>query len=146
MGRAARAIIIENGKILVIHRAKHGSEYYTLVGGRVNEGESLEQTLVREIREETGLTVTKARLVYYEGHAAPYNEQYIYLCEVAPHGVVKMQETSEENFINKLEANVHTPLWATLNSFPGLPFRTPQLQDAIARAFKKGFPSEPVRL
>ena len=75
MSKAARAIVVQDGKILVMHRNKYGSEYFTLVGGRVNEGESLEQALVREVREETGLSVTGVRLVFIEEHPAPYNEQ-----------------------------------------------------------------------
>jgi ADP-ribose pyrophosphatase YjhB (NUDIX family) len=96
MSKAARAIIIEDNKILVMHRNKYGSEYYTLVGGRLEDGETLEQGLQREVKEETGLDVTSARLVYFEEHAAPYNEQYIYLCQVGPHEPVAVQESSEE--------------------------------------------------
>ncbi|HEX8763382.1 MAG TPA: NUDIX hydrolase, partial [Candidatus Saccharimonadales bacterium] len=91
MRQAVRAIIIENGYILVMKRNKYGSEYFTLVGGRLNEDETPEQGLVREIFEETGMTVTAAQLVYVENHAAPYNEQFIYLCEVAPHEPIAVQ-------------------------------------------------------
>jgi len=146
MGKAARAIVIEGNKILVMHRNKYGSEYFTLVGGRVNDNETTEQALVREIKEETGLDITKARLVFFEQHPAPYNEQYIFLCEVAPHESVAIQETSEEGFMNRIDINVHKPLWSELSAFSKLPFRTPQLQNAIAEAFKKGFPQEPIKL
>lgn len=146
MGRAARAIIIEDGKILVMHRNKHGSEYFTLVGGRANDSETMEQTLVREVKEETGLDVVRARLVYTEQHAAPYNDQYIFLCEVGPHDTVAIQNSSEEALMNQISINTHRPLWAEIRSFDRLAFRTPQLQAAIVQAFKKGFPAEPVRL
>lgn len=129
-----------------MHRDKQGSQYFTLVGGRVNEGESTEQALVREILEETGLHVTSHRLVYFEEHPEPYSQQYIYLCEVVPHADVAIQDASEEAFLNKLNTNIHTPLWASLKSFSTLAFRTPQLQTAIVTALKKGFPKEPVKL
>jgi ADP-ribose pyrophosphatase YjhB (NUDIX family) len=147
MGKAARAIIIENGKILVMHRNKFGSEYFTLVGGRASEGESMEQALVREVREETGLQVVAATLMFIEDHPEPYNQQYIYLCNLAPHDYdTKLQETSEEAFMNKMEMNLHTPVWANVHSFEHLNFRTPQLQKAIIQAVNKGFPKEPVHL
>jgi len=146
MRKAARAIIIENGRILVMHRNKYGSKYFTLVGGRINDQETPEQGLVREVMEETGLQVTAARLVYTEDHAAPYNEQYIYVCEIAPHADVAIQESSEEGEMNRYEMNVHQPLWVALGAFGALPFRTPQLQKAIITAFKKGFPKKPVAL
>lgn len=146
MGQAARAIIIENGNLLVMFRNKHGSQYYTLVGGRVNEGENIEQALVREVKEETGLTVKSASLVFTEKHPEPYNEQYIFLCEVAPHGEVAVEAGSEEGMMNKIDINVHKPMWANEHSFASLPFRTPQLQEAILKCMKDGFPKEPVEL
>ena len=146
MGKAARAIIIEENKILVMYRNKYGDEYFTLVGGRVAKNESVEQALVREVREETGLIVTKGRLVYYEDHPSPYNEQCIFLCEVAPHESIAIQTTSEEGTLNKLDMNIHKPLWAEISSFSSLPFRTPQLQNAISKALRDGFPSEKIKL
>lgn len=146
MGKAVRAIILENNKILLMHRNKFGSEYYTLVGGMVKENETLEEALVREVREETGITVTSARPVYYEPHPAPYNEQYIYLCQIAPHGDIQMEENAEESFMNKMDMNLHVPIWAETGSFASLNFRTPQLQQALVTAFQKGFPQQVVRL
>lgn len=146
MAKAVRAIILENNKILVMHRNKFGSEYYTLVGGQVKEDETLEEALVREVKEETGLTVTSARPMYYEPHPAPYNEQYVYLCQVAPHGEIKMEENAEESFMNKMDMNLHAPVWAEIKSFERLNFRTPQLQQALVAAFQKGFPQQVVKL
>jgi ADP-ribose pyrophosphatase YjhB (NUDIX family) len=146
MANAVRAIIIEDGKLLVMHRNKYGSEYFTLVGGQVADGEGAEQALAREVKEETGLDVTNARFVFYEDHVEPYNKQYIYVCEVAPHADVAVQAGSEEGQMNKLDMNTHSPLWVNVRSFSSLPFRTPNLQIAIVSALRKGFPPEPIRL
>ncbi len=146
MAKAARAIIIEGDKMLVMHRNKYGSQYFTLVGGRVKDSETIEQGLVREIKEETGLDITKAQLVYYEEHPEPYNEQYIYLCEVAPHGDIAIQDASEEASLNRLDLNIHKPLWVQTSAFGHLAFRSPQLYEAILKALKKGFPRTPVKL
>ena len=146
MSKATRAIIIEGGKLLVMHRNKYGSQYYTLVGGRVKDNETLEQGLVREVKEETGLDVITARLVFFEDHPEPYSQQYTYLCQVSPHDVVAVQASSEEGFMNRLDMNIHTPQWVESVKFGSLAFRTPQLQTAIVEALKKGFPAEAVRL
>jgi ADP-ribose pyrophosphatase YjhB (NUDIX family) len=146
MTKAARAIIIENGNILVMHRNKQGSEYFTLVGGKVDDNETIEQGLVREIQEETGLQIVSARLVFYEPHPEPYNVQYIFLCQVAPHSEVAIQKTSEEALLNKLGFDTHTPYWIPLKAFDRLAFRTPQLHKAIIDSIMRGFPSQPVRL
>lgn len=146
MGKAARAIITHNGKTLVMHRNKSGSQYFTLVGGRAADGETPEQTLPREVYEETGLRITSMRFVFYEGHPEPYNEQFIYLCEVSNPDDMNMQEWSEEGQMNRFGANTHTPMWVDIEAFERIPFRTPQLQAAIVQGYKKGFPEQAVRL
>lgn len=146
MRKAVRAIVIENGKLLAMHRNKEGSQYYTLVGGQVKDSETLEQALAREVHEETGLRVTKARMVFVEQHPSPYNEQYIYLAEVAPHAGIAIQDASEEGVMNQFGINLHQPFWVSTQSFAGISFRTPLLQKAIAHALKKGFPEEAVVL
>lgn len=144
MADAARAIIIENDQMLVMHRSKENQQYFTLVGGRKNEGESIEECLVREILEETGLQITNHKQVYYEPHTAPYNNQYIFICTVAPHGETVLQEYSEEAILNNnvYKNNKHTPMWVPLKSFKSLAFRTPQLHEEIIKALKKGFPKD----
>lgn len=46
-----------SGKILLIQQ--YGRPFYILVAGYVNRGEQAEQAVVREIREETGLTAAR---------------------------------------------------------------------------------------
>ncbi len=146
MGQAARAIIIENGKILVMHRNKYNSKYFTLVGGRLNENETPEQAVAREVLEETGLKVTSTKLVFYEDHPEPFNKQYIFLCTVAPHEDAAVQTMSEEGVMNRLGMNLHEPVWADVGSFGRLEFRTPMLQKAILDSLKRGFPEQPVKV
>lgn len=147
MKKAARAIIIEGDKCLVMHRNKSGNQYFTLVGGRLNDDETPEQAVVREVYEETGLRVTAAKLVFIENHNDEvYNDQYIFFCNIAPHEDIAIQTFSEEGFMNKLGINIHTPVWAEISSFDKLPFRTPTLQREITKALKSGFPASPVTL
>jgi ADP-ribose pyrophosphatase YjhB (NUDIX family) len=146
MANAVRAIIMDDKRLLLMYREKFGSKYFTLVGGMLHGNENAEDGLKREIKEETGLEITSARFVYYEDHPEPYNKQYIYLCEVAPGPDAAIQEYSEEAELNKLGANIHTPVWVNKSGFKNMPFRSPQLQLAITEALKKGFPAEPLYL
>lgn|SRR5574344_9517 len=59
---SSRAIILEDGKLLTMFRRKtkeDGSviEYYTIPGGGQEEGETLEETVIREVNEEFGIDV-----------------------------------------------------------------------------------------
>lgn len=53
----------ESGRLLLIRRANDpGRGLWSLPGGRVEPGETDEQAVVREVAEETGLTVEVGRL------------------------------------------------------------------------------------
>jgi mutator protein MutT len=54
------AVIICNGKILLEKRKNEpGKGKWSLPGGKVELGESVKQTVIREVKEETGLKVEK---------------------------------------------------------------------------------------
>jgi len=62
---AVSAAIIRDGRVLVAQRAKAGSAsvgLFTLPGGVVEAGETLHQAAVREIAEETGITIEPVAL------------------------------------------------------------------------------------
>ena len=54
---SVRGIIIKDVKIAMMHSLKY--DYYKLPGGGIEEGEELRDTLVREVKEESGLVVKK---------------------------------------------------------------------------------------
>lgn len=60
---AASAVIRDSaGRFLLVQRANPPEEgHWTLPGGRVDSGETLEQTAIREVYEETGLTICIVR-------------------------------------------------------------------------------------
>lgn len=87
---AVRGVIIKGKKILMIYRAKSGD--YKFPGGGVEEGETYEEALVREIKEETGATILsiKGELGKVIEYGIPREEDYdvfkmtsfYYFCEV----------------------------------------------------------------
>src|SRR5580698_9374986 len=63
---AVSAAIFREGRVLIVRRARppaHG--LYTLPGGGVELGETLEEAVVREVREETSLNVEPVALAGY---------------------------------------------------------------------------------
>jgi 8-oxo-dGTP diphosphatase len=61
---AASVAIVREGKVLLIKRAHAPYQHlWTLPGGRLEAGESIEQCATREIAEEVGLTIRNPRPV-----------------------------------------------------------------------------------
>jgi 8-oxo-dGTP diphosphatase len=55
---AVSAAIFRDGRVLIVRRARPPAQgLYTLPGGGVELGETLEQAVVREVREETALEI-----------------------------------------------------------------------------------------
>ena len=52
---SVRGIILRDGKVLMVHSRKY--DYYKFPGGGIEAGESQEEALCREIREETGCLI-----------------------------------------------------------------------------------------
>src|SRR5580693_2709208 len=66
---AVSAAIFRDGRVLIVRRARppaHG--IYTLPGGGVELGETLEEAVIREVREETALEIALVALVALAGY------------------------------------------------------------------------------
>lgn len=61
---AARAIVICDRKLLAVKMKDKRGIYYILPGGGQKHGENLHDTLLRECREEVGVTVKIGQLLY----------------------------------------------------------------------------------
>ena len=79
-------IIFMNGGIALMHRKgvlkrKDMQEYYTFPGGGLEEGETLEEGTIREIKEEFGIDVKVVKKLY-ELKSEKFNQkEYFFLCE-----------------------------------------------------------------
>ena len=103
-GRTATAIItIPPDKILLIKRRTAPFKgYWALPGGRVDFGETVTQTIVREVKEETGLDVATVRKIgEYHEQGVQEGAEYDYypacfLVNVMGGGIQKQESEIEE--------------------------------------------------
>lgn len=71
------AIVVRDGKILLVKHLKEGRAYWLLPGGGVEYGEPLAEALVREVREETGLEVRPDGVVWLSDSIPPDGHRHI---------------------------------------------------------------------
>jgi NAD+ diphosphatase len=63
--------IVCNDKILLAHNSNFTGNWYSLIAGYVDVGETLEETVMREVREEVGMEVKNIR--YYKSQPWPFS-------------------------------------------------------------------------
>jgi ADP-ribose pyrophosphatase YjhB (NUDIX family) len=56
-------VFVARGDSILLVRQRYGERYWSLPGGSMEPGESVDQAAVREVKEETGLDVRLTRLV-----------------------------------------------------------------------------------
>src|SRR5437762_4675350 len=73
---AAIAIVVRDGKILVCQRKADDvlGGYWEFPGGKCEDGETLEECLTRELREEIGITVTSPEPLAPIDHAYDHGQ------------------------------------------------------------------------
>ena len=72
MRHRATLYFIRDGKLLLIHRYREGREYFTTIGGGIEEGETAVSAAIREGIEETGLDFELGGLLWKR----PFLDQY----------------------------------------------------------------------
>jgi mutator protein MutT len=60
----AVGIIIQNEEILLLRRVKNGQEYFVFPGGGVESEETIEEALIREMKEELSLKIHSSSFLF----------------------------------------------------------------------------------
>lgn len=139
---SARAIVVKDDSLLVMYRNKFGSKYVTLPGGRVEAGEQPQQTVLREVTEETSVHVESPRLVFID-QAEFYGDQYVYVCDYVS-GQPQLGEHTHEFAINQGGKNLYEPGWLSVSQLESVPFLSTELQTAIVNGLQRGWPNNVV--
>jgi len=112
------AVIVDQGRVLLVRRGNEPMKgHWTLPGGLLELGEPLTGGVVREVREETGLTVEPVELVelldriHREGERVRYH--YViadYLCRVTGGTLEAASDADAVRWVERAEWNSHSAL------------------------------------
>lgn len=102
------AVIIKNKKILCVQRCENKYEYiskkWEFPGGKVEEKESIEETIIREIEEELDLKIKVNNLLMQVDHQYPDFRILMdtFICEIE-NGLLKLNEHLDFKWLEKNE-------------------------------------------
>lgn len=86
-------IFNEENKLLLVKRSQEDdwmANKFALVGGRCEENEIPEQTIIREVKEETNLTLKKPKLVYSTIEGSTF--LYVFISKVTNSDKIKLND------------------------------------------------------
>lgn len=132
------AVIVENGKILLTRQW----DGYSLVGGGVEKGETLEESIVREVKEETGLTIMPDKIIHqattffkHNTEATAYQSIQLYFTHSQLRGKI-----SNSHITDSEKSYTHgTPEWVELDKVSEIRFRHSINLETILKAYNKTY-------
>ncbi len=104
--KRAVGIVIKEDKILLIFRRRETMEYYIFPGGGVEEDETREKAVIREVKEETSIEVVPLKLIYELEDSLCVH--LCYLCSYKK-GRPSLGDFNEKASMNK--NNFFKPIW-----------------------------------
>jgi 8-oxo-dGTP diphosphatase len=82
MGDRACAVVVEEGKLLMVRQTYRGQSFWTFPGGAIEPGETPEGAAVREVQEETGLAIRVVQVLSQRLRVTATGTYFCYLGRV----------------------------------------------------------------
>ena len=131
MNPRVAAVILDKEKILLMYRFRAGEEYYTLLGGSIEDGENLEQALVREIKEEANLDVDNLEFLWQFDNRGR-EDNYFLVKNFSGELKLGEPELSRQN-----ENNKYIPTWVNLTKLKNIDLKPVEIKEKILAKFVK---------
>jgi NAD+ diphosphatase len=103
------ALVRDSDRLLLARSARFAPGMYSAIAGFVEAGESLEQGLAREVREEVGIEIANPRYFSSQSWPFPHSLMTAFHCDYAG-GEIRIDP-----------AEIEAAQWFSVDSLPGLP-------------------------
>ena len=136
-------IIKINGGFAFMHRKnvrkrKDIQEYYTFPGGGLEEGETLEEGVIREIKEEFGITVKVIKKLY-EMESEKFNQkEYFFLCEYIGGKFGTGEGPEFSNNPKYIDSGKYLPEIIKKEDVKNIPLLPPEIKEKLVEDIENG--------
>lgn len=130
------AIVIKGDEILLMHRINKGKKYNTFPGGGIDSGESRQEALIRECREETSIEISVKKMLY-EVDWDHTTKQFFYLCEYIK-GFPTLGDANEKEEM-KNGNQYYEPYWSSVADLKKTLVYPLEVKDMLVYDLDKGF-------
>ena len=114
--KAVRAVILKDKMLFMVYL--NATNEYKFPGGGVNIDETIEEALIREVKEETGASVKRIgnRIGQITEYNREENDHIDYFKMVSDYYEVEIEDTLQEQKLDEYEKNLgFIPKWTSIN-------------------------------
>lgn len=131
-------IIFMDGGIALMHRVgvlkrKDIQEYYTFPGGGLEEGETLEEGTIREIKEEFGIEVKVVKKLYEMESEKFSQKEYFFLCEYVSGKFGTGEGPEFSNNPKYVDSGKYFPEIIKVEDIKNIPLLPPEIKEKLVR-------------
>ena len=136
-------IIFMNGGVALMHRVgvlkrKDIQEYYTFPGGGLEEGETLEEGTIREIKEEFGIEVEVVKKLY-ELKSEKFNQkEYFFLCKYISGEFGTGEGPEFSNNPKYIDSGKYLPEIVKKEDVKNIPLLPPEIKEKFVNDIENG--------
>ena len=132
MLKSARAIIIKKeNKLLLMKRTKPNEVYYVTIGGGIEDSETSEQALLRELKEESGSIVDKPVFAFHYDDIERQNSVDFYVCKE----INRTKPTGIECTKLNMSGNQYELTEISKDQINNIPLKPDAIKDKIIKIF-----------
>jgi len=141
----AGAIVFRDNNILLMYRQKNYKNYYTFPGGTIESNETITEAVVREVQEETSITITVNYVIYHlkinniilDNNILGTKSEYLVLCDYIS-GTPALNSNAVEHK-RKNNNNIYKPMWVPIYELKKLLLYPLEIRDLLFEDIKLGF-------